>query len=269
MRESTIVPTNLLDWPRVADRLPEEKLVLVAVWLGRGWMRSCGCGELPLRPFSASLGLSPEAALTGVRNLAAPNVGLLAIDESTMEVFVLDWFRFHRFRGVGIQIARRDIEKTISPSIKKLIIEKSKTCLPTATATATSAAEAADAVTCAAASKKSSGAGDSPARRRRKFHPTGIHMWTDEDFIDADAMVAEFGAEATARAVESLHAAGVKPLPSRVREELERLEALLPKSTVAPPSVPPLVIDPAAQAAGAAILEKIRKKQSINQGAAP
>lgn len=74
MRESSLVPTNLLNWPRVAVRLPEEKLILIAIWAAP-WLSCAGVGMLPLRPFAASLGLSAEATETGIGNLVS--AGLL------------------------------------------------------------------------------------------------------------------------------------------------------------------------------------------------
>lgn len=265
MRDKTIVPTNLLDWPRVAPRLPEEKLILVGCWIGGGWMRSCGCGMLPLRPFAASLGFSPDSLQTGLRNLSAKGVELLAIDETTGELFVMDWFRFHTFKSpVSISIAQRDIQKTVSEPLKKLIFEKSKTCLPTATRTVTRTSSSDEEESAAPAGKfAGAGAGVAP-RRRMKIHSTGIQIWTQEDLIDADMLVETHGSDATTKAVVRLTVAGVKPLPSRVAEELSmRANAERP----APLLDKPLVTDPAAQAIGVALLTKIRHAQSQKQGA--
>lgn len=135
MRESSVIPTNLLNWPRVADRLPEEKLILLALW-SAPWLSSAGCGELPLRPFAASVGLDAASAATGINNLR--EVGLIVIDEDTNELFVMDWFRFHKFKSSHSQnILRGEIEKVRSEALKNVIRLKSTICLPTTTATAT------------------------------------------------------------------------------------------------------------------------------------
>lgn len=268
MRDKTILPTNLLDWPRVAPRLPEEKLILVGCWIGGGWMRSCGCGMLPLRPFAATLGFSPDSLQTGLRNLSAKGVELLAIDETTGELFVMDWFRFHTFKSpVSISIAQRDIQKTVSEPLKKLILEKSKTCLPTATRTATRTSSEEEESAAPAGKFAGAGAGVTP-RRRMKIHSTGIQIWTPEDLIDADALVEAHGSDATTKAVARLTVAGVKPLPSRVAEELSMRAMRANAERPTPLLDKPLVTDPAAQAIGVALLTKIRQKQSTYQGAA-
>ena len=276
MRDKTILPTNLLDWPRVAPRLPEEKLILLGCWIGGGWMRSCGCGMLPLRPFAASLGFSPDSLLTGLRNLSAHGVELLALDETTGELFVMDWFRFHTFKSpVSISIAHRDIQKTVSEPLKNLILEKSKTCLPTATRTATatrtSSAEAAEEVASAALEKFASGAGAGGASQRRrklKIHTTGVHTWTPEDLVDVDSMVETHGLDATTKAAAKLAAAGVKPLPSKVEEELNMQEIRRAGQGASLPTTNQhRVADPAAIAAGLADLMKFKSEIQQNQGA--
>jgi len=278
MRDKTILPTNLLDWPRVAPRLPEEKLILVGCWIGGGWMRSCGCGMLPLRPFAASLGFSPDSLQTGLLNLSACGVELLALDEATGEVFVTDWFRFHTFKSpVSISIVHRDIQKTVSESLKKLILEKSKTCLPTATRTRTrtSSSEAEEEVAASAEEKfaSSAGAGGASQRRRKlKIHMTGVHVWTQEDLVDVDKMVETHGLDSTTKAAAKLEAAGVKPLPSRVVEELNNMEVISrARQGGARLDIVEahLESDPEALATGTEMLAKIRTKQSTTQGATP
>lgn len=135
MRESSLVPTNLLNWPRVASRLPEEKLLLLALW-SAPFLNCAGVGELPLRPFAASLGLSCEATETGLNNLA--EAGLLVSDTETGEIFVADWFRFHKFKTPHQrQILEKVIHRVRSERLKTMIREISATYLPTTTATAT------------------------------------------------------------------------------------------------------------------------------------
>jgi len=259
MRDKTILPTNLFDWPRVAPRLPEEKLILVGCWIGGGWMRSCGCGMLPLRPFAASLGFSPDALQTGLRNLSSTGVELLAIDETTGELFVMDWFRFHTFKSpVSVSIAQRDIQKTVSEPLKKLILEKSRTCLPTATSTRTSSSAGVEIL--------------APANRTNTFSlgPAGVHLWTPSDQLAADQLVDEHGLDAVAAVISQMD---TEPLPGRVRRKLEQLAraqraaAKRAASATAPLLKAHLEIDPAAQAAGEALLAKIRQKQTNDQGA--
>lgn len=242
MRESSIIPTNLLNWPRVAGRMPEEKLILLAVWAAP-WLSCAGVGMLPLRPFAASLGLSAEATETGIGNLVS--AGLLDLDMGTYEIQVCDWFRFHRFktaRSVGILLA--GIEKIQSERIKNGCIKQSSTYLPTATATSTEAAAPTRAENYAA------------PKTEKKFtlHPSGVECWDAADVNAADQLAASIAAADLAATIARVRAAGKAPVPGTVQRALhiakKRSEAV---------SRPPLVasdlrVDPAAQIAGAQLL---------------
>ncbi|MDP1871715.1 MAG: hypothetical protein Q8K61_08810 [Gallionella sp.] len=134
-REKSIVPTNLLDWPRVAPLLPEQKLILLWLWASP-YMRTCGCGVVPSRPAAATLQLGYEAVQTGLKNLR--DAGLINYDDQTEEVFILDWFRFHTFKTDKSQaILFSEIEKTINPAIKNVILEKTRTYLLTVSGSTT------------------------------------------------------------------------------------------------------------------------------------
>lgn len=102
----------------------------------------------------------------------------------------------------------------------------------------------------------------------------GLATWVESDRSAADALTAEFPAAELAAAIEAVEVAGKEPLPGRVRHELVRVarakRAATRQAEAAARLAPaPLQLDPAAQAAGTAILEKIRKKQNNNQGAQP
>jgi len=136
MRESSLVPTNLLNWPQVARRLPEEKLLLLALW-SAPWISCAGYGELPLCPFAASIGISPESTETGISNLE--QAGLVFSDELTAELALDGWFRFHKFKTpLSRKMLEREIDKIRSGVIKSIVIEKSKACLPTPHSASTS-----------------------------------------------------------------------------------------------------------------------------------
>lgn len=116
MREKTVVPTTLLDWPKVVDLLPEQKLILMMCWAGR-YTNGIGVIEAPpLAAMAASLGLSRPALVTGLINLE--HARCIVWDRETDEICVSDWHRFHRFVGVGEQIARREAGKVRSATIK-------------------------------------------------------------------------------------------------------------------------------------------------------
>lgn len=119
MRESTIIPTNLLNWPRVAPLLPELKLILYASW-GSPHVSTCGVGLIPIRPFASTLGLSVEATVEGVAILEEK--GLLACDQTTGEIFIKDWFRFHKFAtGKSYGMLLTAVEKIESQQLKNLV----------------------------------------------------------------------------------------------------------------------------------------------------
>lgn len=141
MRESSLTPTNLLTQQRSAHLMPDQKLILLATW-SAPWINCAGVGELPLRPFAAALGFDPSALETGISTLVFSD--LLLFDKVTGELFVLDWFRFHKFKTeMSRGILAHTTEKIQSDLIKKLVIEKSMSCFPTAIATATSTKTAA------------------------------------------------------------------------------------------------------------------------------
>lgn len=135
MRESSLVPTNLMEWPSVAALLPEQKFILERLWAS-GWIKSTGWGELQLLSLAASISMTPAATLTGIHNLR--EAGLVVLDEETNEIFISDWFRFHKFRGLGVAIAKKEMFKIRSASIRNLILEKSIGCFPTTSSSASS-----------------------------------------------------------------------------------------------------------------------------------
>lgn len=119
MREASLVPTNLINWPRVAPLLPEQKLILLVLWASHS-LSCAGAGLVPLRPFASSLGLSPEATQTGLDSLA--NLGLIVIDDRTGEIFIRDWFRFHKFpTGKSYSMLLAAVEKIESQQLKNLV----------------------------------------------------------------------------------------------------------------------------------------------------
>lgn len=135
MRESSLVPTNLLNWPRICGLLPEEKLIIQSLW-SAPFLSLAGVGELPTAGFAATLGLSQESLKRGMSNLV--EIGVIMLDTETAEVFVTDWFRFHKFNSKTlVENLKHRIEKVRSEHIKNVIIDKSKTWLLTPTLTTT------------------------------------------------------------------------------------------------------------------------------------
>lgn len=124
MRDRSVIPTNLPDWPRVSGLLPEQKLILgLGFWGGR-YTNSIGIATVPLRPLAASLGLDPAALQIGIKTLCAEQ--LLLADWQTYEFFIRDWFRFHTFRGAGIVIAKKEVEKIASRELAAAVLKEAR-----------------------------------------------------------------------------------------------------------------------------------------------
>lgn len=136
MRESSIVPTNLLDWPRCGSLLPDQRLILLWLW-SSPWLTCAGCGAVPMRPAAATLGLSPDALAGGISDLV--KLKLVMMDYETGELFINDWFRFHKFKNpVALKCLAAAIKKIQSDTLKNEISIKTVGCFPTLTSTSTS-----------------------------------------------------------------------------------------------------------------------------------
>lgn len=119
MRDRSITPTNLLDWPGCAGLLPDQKLILLWLW-GSPFLSCAGAGLVPINPAAATLGLSPSALTGGLQTLR--DTGLISLDEKTGEVFIKDWFRFHTFKSkASIAMLDSAIKKIVSPIVKRLV----------------------------------------------------------------------------------------------------------------------------------------------------
>ena len=136
MRESSLVPTNLLDWPRCNNLLPDQRLILLWLW-SAPWLSCAGSGAVPIRAAAATLGLSGDAMSGGIGDLA--KLKLVSMDHETGELFILDWFRFHKFKTpISLKSLAAAIKKVQSESLKNEITIKSAGCFPTSTSTSTS-----------------------------------------------------------------------------------------------------------------------------------
>ncbi|MBL8404301.1 MAG: hypothetical protein JNL16_07130 [Dechloromonas sp.] len=221
------MPTNLLDWPRVSGLLPEIKLILgMGFWAGR-YTNSIGIAEVPLRPLAATLGLDPAALETGIKTLCGE--GLLVGDFDRLEYFVADWFRFHTFRGNGIQIAKKEFLKigsiTLSSALLKAapwlgdepipgkeersISKKQRLKSPTAAATPTSSA----------------------AEKTRIRRQSGIVTFIATDPERAIQLERIYQPEQIANAVKAVEAKNREPVPGLVQKEIERQIALEVRKT--------------------------------------
>lgn len=213
-RESSLVPTSLLDWLVCASLSPEQKLILLWLW-ACPYISAAGVGFVPIRPAAASLGLTSEALSDGLANLNV--LELIQIDYTTSEIFIKDWFRFHKFEK-GIQKANLEsaIKKVQSENIKTEVINKSNSYKTTATVsgTATATATKAEAGMAAAAIVNE----NLRKSAKPKSETSVVIVENPEDQIKFHQLIAEFGAEKIEQVAHTLIVNGKRPYPSSIRK---------------------------------------------------
>ena len=118
MAESRLTPCNLMAWPRVRNLLPDQKLITYHLWAS--CPEACGCCLLDLGAFQGALNITIAALQEALREFQRR--GLVAMDEETGEVFILDWFRFHKFNtGVRQRLLADSLRRVQSPDLRALI----------------------------------------------------------------------------------------------------------------------------------------------------
>lgn len=121
MAESRLVPCNLLAWPRVRDLLPDQKLIVYHLWVT--CHQVSGCQLLDLAAFQGGLSITAPAIRDALSEFARRD--LIEMDEETGEVFVADWYRFHKFEAPSRRrLAEDSIRRIQSPRLRA-IVEKS------------------------------------------------------------------------------------------------------------------------------------------------
>ena len=123
MAESRLVPTNILSWPRISGLLPDQKLIFLHLWIN-SHTNSAGCYLYPINSSAGELSLSIQAL--GEALVRFKKDKLIDMDIETGEILVVDWFRFHKFSGVRINLLENDIKKIQSERLKKEVIIKSE-----------------------------------------------------------------------------------------------------------------------------------------------
>ncbi len=114
--EKTIVPTNLLCWPKVKNLIPDHKLIVLALWQNP-FVTPCGAYFIDVDMFSTMLGfnkLNVEQAL-----LDFEEKGILKFDQDTSEILICDWWRFHKCENsIQISMIQRAVDKIQSDMLK-------------------------------------------------------------------------------------------------------------------------------------------------------
>jgi hypothetical protein len=217
MREKSIVPTNLPDWPRVTALLPEQKLVLgLGLWAGR-YTNTIGVAVIPMRPLAASLGLDPAALECGIKTLIQES--LVLADWDSCEFFVCDWFRFHTFRGAGVAIAQREFMKISSPTVASAVVRAAPWLvdgvMPTKKTERNNANQRSTLPT--AATNPTSSASE----RRRSRRESGIVTFFPDDEDRAAKIEQQYSPETIEVAVRVVEDRSKEPVPGLVEKEIE------------------------------------------------
>lgn len=128
MAESRPVPCNLYSWPRVLGLLPDQKLLVVYLWTNR-FTSAAGCYQIPISMAAVELGLNENSLAEALRDFQRRE--LILFDEKTNEIFVLDWFRFHKFAtNSQNQQLKMAVSKIESESLKNAVLLKIKVLPP-------------------------------------------------------------------------------------------------------------------------------------------
>lgn len=122
MAESRLVPCNLLAWPAIRDLLPDQKLLVYHMWVT--CPSAAGCCLLDYAGFQGALSITANAVEDAVMEFERR--GLVEYDRATGEVFILAWFRWHKFDTATRRRLLEDaLKKVESPRLKTMILEKS------------------------------------------------------------------------------------------------------------------------------------------------
>lgn len=220
MRDRSIIPTNLADWPRVAGLLPELKLILAVGFWGGRYTNSIGVASIPIRPLAASLGLDPAALECGIQTLCLKQ--LLVDDWDAAEFFVCDWFRFHTFKGVGVTIAKGEFAKINSASVRNAVKQAASWIDAPKDSSASPSGDVSkkqsDSLPTAAAKPIAT----SSAAKTRDRRKSRIVTFLPEDIARAEDIENEFAQDVIATAVSAIEKKDKEPVPGVVRKEIER-----------------------------------------------
>lgn len=128
MAESRLVPTNLLSWPGLAKLLPDQKLIAGYLWFNR-FTKACGCYEFPRQMATVELSIS-DAALDDAL-LDFQRRGIIDLDETTGELYVMAWLRFHKFKNVVQQVMYwTSVGQIQSDRLLRLVAEQGEKSVP-------------------------------------------------------------------------------------------------------------------------------------------
>lgn len=114
--DKTIVPTNLLSWPKVKNLIPDHKLIVLALWQNP-FVTPCGTYFIDLDMFAGMLGFNKLNVEQAIYDFEEK--GILRFDTDTSEILICDWWRFHKCESPSqINMTQRAVDKIQSEVLK-------------------------------------------------------------------------------------------------------------------------------------------------------
>lgn len=124
MAESRLVPSNLTAWPRIRDLVPDYKLIIYHLWATAN--NDAGCWLIDTAAFSAGISLREPALLDALAEFKRRE--LIDYDSETGEVFIVDWFRWHKFQTAPRQgLLSAALKKIASDRLRERVENIAKT----------------------------------------------------------------------------------------------------------------------------------------------
>jgi hypothetical protein len=116
MAETRPLPTNYWTQRKTRTLTPSDRHVGAFLWTNRN-TNSCGVYQIDVVEVALATGYDATTTQTHMENLVRN--GHILWDEETSEIFILDWFRYHKFKGAGKSILIRDINRIESKVLMK------------------------------------------------------------------------------------------------------------------------------------------------------
>ena len=212
MGDSRLVPRNLMSGSKVWNFLPDQKLIIYHLWATAS--NDAGCFEPDLAGWSGHLSLTVDSLKSALADFEKR--GIISCDYETGEVFILDWFRFHKFEnGVRKNMLASAINKIQSQKLKKLVLAKKEEMdikngvIPEKTKTYAAKQSKVNKIKTACGMQAVQ---NLPAKKMVEI--CGIKCWYAEDKALVSKAIEDFGIEEVKKAVEELARQGREPLPS-------------------------------------------------------
>jgi hypothetical protein len=120
MAETRPLPTNYWTQRKTREMSPSARHVGAFPWTNKH-TNSCGVYQIDPAEIAFATGYDETTCRLHMKDLLV-NQHILW-DEETLEVFILDWFRYHKFNGIGKNILKRDLQRIESNYLRKEAIQ--------------------------------------------------------------------------------------------------------------------------------------------------